>query len=75
MVTGTAPFSYTWDLGDGTLVAGPPALLHTYAAAGAYTVTLSVTGESGETATARHALVVAPGHSFFLPLVLRGNGR
>jgi hypothetical protein len=45
-VTGTAPFEYLWDFGDGvTSTLEAPA--HTYAATGAYTVTLTVTNAWG----------------------------
>ena len=39
---------WSWDLGDGTLIAGTPLVnLHTYAAPGTYTITLTCTPGSG----------------------------
>jgi PKD repeat protein len=44
--TGTEPLSFLWDFGDGAMsTAENPT--HQYAAAGIYTVTLSVTNEFG----------------------------
>jgi PKD repeat protein len=45
---GTAPFQFVWQLGDGS-VAVEPALTHTYAAPGFYTVTVTVRDASGWT--------------------------
>jgi PKD domain-containing protein/IPT/TIG domain-containing protein len=49
--TGTAPLSYSWSFGDaGTSSAQNPS--HTYAAAGNYTVTLTVTNSAGSSTKA-----------------------
>jgi PKD repeat protein len=45
-VTGTAPFAYEWDFGDG-LTSTLEAPTHTYAASSTYTVTLTVTSAWG----------------------------
>ncbi len=43
---GTGPFTYEWDLGDGTTATGQY-VNHAYAAEGAYTVVMTATGECG----------------------------
>jgi PKD repeat protein len=51
--------SYTWDFGDGqTQTTSTPTIDHTYAAAGANIVTLTVTDSSGDTADAQRILNV-----------------
>src|SRR5881394_2359060 len=47
--------SYTFNFGDGSPLVGPqgsPTAVHTYATAGSYTVTLTVTDTAGQTAVA-----------------------
>ncbi len=61
---GTPPYSYSWDFGDGASSSSQnPA--HTYAAAGTYPVSLTVTDSSSDSATDSHLSVevLAPGCS------------
>ncbi len=51
------PVTHAWDFGDGSTGAGPTAT-HTYAAAGSYTVRLTVSDGPGLTATATRAVTV-----------------
>lgn len=53
--------SYTWDFGDGqTQTSSTPTIDHTYTAAGADIVTLTVTDSSGDTAQAERIVNVQP---------------
>ena len=51
---------YSWDFGDGTTPVTGSFATHTYAAAGTYTITLTVTDTSGATNTAQQVVTVAP---------------
>jgi PKD repeat protein len=62
--------AWLWDLGDGT-TSTLPNLTHTYASPGVYTVTLTVSGPSGNDTTIRQALIEVKPHKIFLPLILR----
>jgi PKD repeat protein len=50
---------YAWSYGDGTSGTGVSAI-HTYAAAGSFTVSLTVTDPGGLTSSTSHVLAVAP---------------
>jgi PKD repeat protein len=50
--------AYSWDFGDSTATGSGVSVNHTYATAGTYTVTLSVTDNSGATTTITHPVTV-----------------
>ncbi len=52
--------AFLWDFGDGTAPAEGPDAAHTYTAAGAYSVTLTVTDTSGASDTAARTLTIEP---------------
>ncbi|MBN1485266.1 MAG: S8 family serine peptidase [Chloroflexia bacterium] len=69
--SGTAPLTYSWHFGDGTI---PPApgpgteITHSYTLAGAYTVSLAVQNRCGQTVL-RRCLQAAPRWVVYLPLL------
>jgi PKD repeat protein len=65
--------AWHWAFGDGQVGHGTP-VTHAYSEAGSYTVTLSITDACGfaSSVQVRNALLVlAPGETFYLPIVLR----
>ena len=57
---GTYGLSFSWNFGDG-LSGGGPSPVHTYQAAGNYTVSVTATTPTGGTATATTTAVIVPG--------------
>ena len=60
---GKAPYTYSWDFGDGTSTSDsgqfiPKTIQHTYLRAGSYTVTLTVIDANGDMATDTSTVVV-----------------
>jgi hypothetical protein len=71
-ITGTPPFAYAWDFGDGWMGTGITTT-HTYTAVGVYTATLWVDNACG-IAMAEHPVTVEPGiMHIYLPVVLRNS--
>ncbi len=70
--------AYTWDFGDGTLMASGSIVSHSFGVPGTYTVTLTGVDSRGAIATAtRTVLVTRPsvtGASLLLPVVLETPG-
>ena len=65
LVAGSAPITYTWDFGDGTVLVDGLALSHIYAGVGQYTVALTATNAGGTTVvTTTVAVGIAPIASF-----------
>ena len=73
---GTAPFSYLWDLNDGT-TANSANVTKTYASYGEYDVTLKVTDANGciSNAAGQHVSIVAKPKASFSILTNTGNGK
>jgi PKD repeat protein len=70
--TGT-PTAWTWDFGDGaTTMRQNPA--HTYAVAGTYTASLTVTNASGQTSTKRQFVTVTAGDPLLASFTFSASG-
>ena len=70
VVTGTAPFTYTWAFGDGSYGSGA-VVTHTYGLGGDYPVTMSATNACGR-AVVTQTIFVRAVHFVYLPIVLKG---
>ena len=60
--TGRSIVSYRWDFGDGTplVSTGGPTVGHTFTLAQSYTVTLTVTDDSGKTGSVSIGVTIVP---------------
>ncbi len=56
-IGGTAPYTYSWDFGDGSAVVAGPTPCHTYATAGNYTVAMTVRDAVGATSVDNHIVI------------------
>ena len=56
-IGGTPPYTYSWNYGDGSPVQTGQAPCHTYAAAGNYTVAMTVTDAAAHTSVDNHIIV------------------
>jgi PKD repeat protein len=72
--TGSTIASYSWDFGDGTPAASGAMASHIYAAAGTYTVTLTVLDQSGSSSSTGQQITVVgvPVAKFTLPTTVEG---
>jgi len=59
--TGMQPLLFTWDFGDGTVVADGKQAVHTYFSPGSFTITFTVRDSSGNASRDTRQLTVAPG--------------
>ncbi len=66
----TPPVTFTWDFGDSGTGTGQ-SILHTFTAAGTYTVTVAAQN-CGPQVLASHPVTVVEAHRVYLPLVFRG---
>ena len=71
--TGT-PTAWSWDFGDGAATAKQNPM-HTYAVAGTYTVSLTVTNASGQTSSKRQFVTVQAGDPLIAAFGFTINGR
>lgn len=63
---GTAPYTYSWNFGDGNMATGANPS-HTYATAGSYTITLTTTDNKGGTVTKTQQVTVGGSSPPILP--------
>ena len=65
LLSGSAPITYTWDFGDGTVIEAGLTINHTYTQTGQYTVTLTAANSAGtDVVTTTVEVGVAPVASF-----------
>jgi uncharacterized repeat protein (TIGR01451 family) len=67
---GTSPLTFTWAFGDSGTATGQDAV-HTYAAAGAYTVTLTVANPCGQDTATYVVTVSTVQYTIYLPIITK----
>jgi PKD repeat protein len=67
------PTAWAWDFGDGATVT-KQSPMHTYAVAGTYTVSLTVTNASGQSSTKRQFVTVQAGDALVANFTFAANG-
>jgi len=74
---GTAPYTYSWNFGDGTPTSSTQNPSHTFTTAGTYPVTLTVHDAASATATASTTISVtsqAAAYRYFVPAIAHNPG-
>jgi hypothetical protein len=71
--TGTAPITFTWDLGDGGHATGA-LITHSYDLSGQYLLVVTATNSCGQAVLNAPLWVESPVWRIFLPLVYRSGG-
>jgi PKD repeat protein len=66
-ISGTLPFSYQWDFGDGS-TSTLEAPIHNYSGYGSYSVVLNITNECGSDAWSEQIALL---RSAYLPLIFK----
>ena len=59
--SGTPPYTYSWNFGDGTQGSSEQSIKHNYVTAGSYTATVSVTDSNSQTASKSIEITVGTG--------------
>jgi PKD repeat protein len=57
---GSAPYTFSWNFGDGTILGDGAQVMHTYAVKGTYQVSVTITDMNGATANMGQMVTVAP---------------
>jgi PKD repeat protein len=73
-IGGTPPYTYSWNYGDGSPAQSGPTPCHVYAAAGNYTVAMTVTDAAAHTSVDSHIIVSITDPLSVVTSVSRTNG-